>query len=255
MEIIIVILAGLGAGIITGLVGGSAALVVTPVLVTFLGMPAYTAITVALATDVFASSASAITYAKQGYIKIKDAIPLVTMAAVGSIIGSYLAQFIDATILGFISTLVTLLLGINFIRTAEIEPDPNAPEKTNYFIEHPQFSKYFFGMIIGLICGIVGAGGGMMILLILTAVLKYELLPAVGTSVFIMTFTALTGALAHLPGIEDTTNLLTMIVVSGIASIIGASFAARFMGNAKKSTAKRVAGGFLILIFILSVLP
>lgn len=64
MELIIVILAGIGAGVITGLVGGSAALVITPVLVTFLGIPTYVAITIALATDVFASSVSVFAYAK-----------------------------------------------------------------------------------------------------------------------------------------------------------------------------------------------
>ena len=51
------------------------------------------------------------------------------------------------------------------------------------------------GVVIGFICGFVGAGGGMMLLLVLTSVLGYELKTAVGTSVFIMTFTALTGAI------------------------------------------------------------
>ena len=51
--------------------------------------------------------------------------------------------------------------------------------------------------MIGFICGFVGAGGGMMLLLVLTSVLGYELKTAVGTSVFIMTFTALTGAISH----------------------------------------------------------
>ena len=55
------------------------------------------------------------------------------------------------------------------------------------------------GIFIGFICGFVGAGGGMMMLLILTSVLGYELKTAVGTSVFIMTFTAFTGAVSHLP--------------------------------------------------------
>ncbi len=54
------------------------------------------------------------------------------------------------------------------------------------------------GVLIGFICGFVGAGGGMMMLLILTSVLGYELKTAVGTSVFIMTFTALTGAVSQL---------------------------------------------------------
>ena len=53
------------------------------------------------------------------------------------------------------------------------------------------------GMMIGFICGFVGAGGGMMMLFVLTSVLGYELKTAVGTSVFIMSFTALTGAASH----------------------------------------------------------
>ncbi len=254
MELLIIIFAGLGAGVITGLVGGSAALVITPVLVAFLGVPAYVAITVALATDVFASSISAVTYAKNGYIRIKEALPLVVMAAVGSILGSYLAQFIGSGSLGSFSTIVTLLLGINFIRTANAPVVEKEHRKHNFFTKHQNFSKILFGMIIGLICGIVGAGGGMMILLILTGILHYELKEAIGTSVFIMTFTAFTGALAHMPNIEVDRLFVLTIIISGIASIVGAYFAAKFMGYAKQSTAKRVAGVFLILIFFAALI-
>ena len=66
------------------------------------------------------------------------------------------------------------------------------------------------GSIIGFICGFIGAGGGMMMLLILTSVLGYELKTAVGTSVFIMTFTALTGAISHfsIDGMPDIMSRL-----------------------------------------------
>ena len=57
------------------------------------------------------------------------------------------------------------------------------------------FQSVVYGVIVGFICGFVGAGGGMMMLLLLTNVLGYGLKTAVGTSVFIMTFTALTGSL------------------------------------------------------------
>ena len=56
------------------------------------------------------------------------------------------------------------------------------------------FQSVVYGVIVGFICGFVGAGGGMMMLLLLTNVLGYGLKTAVGTSVFIMTFTALTVA-------------------------------------------------------------
>ena len=59
MEIIIKIavcfFAGAGAGLGTGFAGMSAAAIISPVLITFLGMPAYDAVGIALASDVLAS--------------------------------------------------------------------------------------------------------------------------------------------------------------------------------------------------------
>lgn len=42
------------------------------------------------------------------------------------------------------------------------------------------------GIFVGFICGFVGAGGGMMMLFVLTSFLGYQMHMAVGTSVFIM---------------------------------------------------------------------
>ena len=57
-------IAGLGAGLGTGFAGMSAAAVISPMLITFLGLPAYEAVGIALASDVLASAVSAYTYGK-----------------------------------------------------------------------------------------------------------------------------------------------------------------------------------------------
>ena len=57
--ILVCILAGLGAGLGTGFAGMSAAAVISPMLITFLGMEPYQAIGIALASDVLASAISA----------------------------------------------------------------------------------------------------------------------------------------------------------------------------------------------------
>ena len=64
IELIVCIVAGLGAGLGTGLAGLSAAAVVSPMLITFLHMPAYQAIGIAHASEVLASGVSAWTYKK-----------------------------------------------------------------------------------------------------------------------------------------------------------------------------------------------
>ena len=102
------------------------------------------------------------------------------------------------------------------------------------------------GTIIGFICGFIGAGGGMMMLLILTSVLGYELKTAVGTSVFIMTFTALTGAISHfsIGGIPDIKSLVFCI----LSTLLFARIAAKFANKAEPKVLNRVTGVILALI-------
>ena len=102
------------------------------------------------------------------------------------------------------------------------------------------------GAMVGFICGFVGAGGGMMMLLILTSVLGYELKTAVGTSVFIMTFTAFTGAVSHF-SFGDTPNILVMALCI-IFTFIWARIAAVFANKAKPETLNRVVGVVLTLL-------
>jgi uncharacterized membrane protein YfcA len=64
VTIIVTFFAGMGAGLGTGFAGMSAAAVITPMLVTFLEINPYTAVGIALASDVLASGVSAFTYRK-----------------------------------------------------------------------------------------------------------------------------------------------------------------------------------------------
>lgn len=96
----------------------------------------------------------------------------------------------------------------------------------------------------------------MMMLLILTSVLGYELKTAVGTSVFIMTFTALTGAVSHftLGGMPD----FTILGLCVLFTFIWARIAARFANKAEPKTLNRATGVVLVVlglaIFLFSAL-
>ena len=104
------------------------------------------------------------------------------------------------------------------------------------------------GVLIGFICGFVGAGGGMMMLLILTSVLGYELKTAVGTSVFIMTFTAFTGAASHfaIGGAPDVTVWILCIIFT----LLWARIAAVFANKATPKTLNRATGVILVILGI-----
>ena len=92
----------------------------------------------------------------------------------------------------------------------------------------------------------------MMMLLILTSVLGYELKTAVGTSVFIMTFTALTGAISHftIGGAPDWTVFALCVVFT----LVWARIAAVFANKATAETLNRVTGVILVILGVVVML-
>lgn len=216
--------AGLGAGLGTGLAGLSAAAVVSPMLITFLDIPAYQAIGIALASDVLASAVSAYTYGRNKNIDLKHGVIMLISVLLFTLVGSYLASLVPDGSLGTFSKGMTLLVGLKFIfkpvmTTKEVQAGKSEKQKV--------LQSILCGVVIGLICGFVGAGGGMMLLLVLTSVLGYELKTAVGTSVFIMAFTAFTGAVSHfyIGGVPDPVIMLLCIVFTLIFARVGAKWA------------------------------
>ena len=241
--IIVCILAGLGAGLGTGFAGMSAAAVISPMLITFLGMEPYQAIGIALASDVLASAVSSYEYGKNKNLDIKNGLVMMVTVMVFTFIASFLSSFISGNTMGSFSTFMTMLLGIKFIA----KPVMTTKEKMMSVDKKTRvIQSILCGAVIGLICGFVGAGGGLMMLLILTSVLGYELKTAVGTSVFIMTFTAFTGAASHfyLGGMPD----ITVLLLCAVSTLVFARVAAVFANKASAKTLNRALGIVLTVL-------
>ena len=237
MFTVFICFAGMGAGLGTGFAGLSAAAVISPMLITFLGVPAYRAVGVALASDVLASAVSAYTYGKNKNLDIKNGLVMMAAVLAFTMVGSWLASLLPQSTMGGFSMFMTLLLGIKFVvkpvMTTKEAMEAVSPKKR-------VVQSIVCGTGIGPICGFVGAGGGMMMLLLLTSVLGYELKTAVGTSVFIMTFTALTGSLSHftIGGPPDPFCLVCCV----LSTLLWARMAARFANKASPKLLNRATG-------------
>ena len=236
MEYIWYILAALGAGIGTGLAGLSAATVMVPILFvlcpSFSGETgAYQATAIALASDILGSAVTTITYAKHKNIDLKRGGIMFTCILVMSTVGSYVAWLAGNVVLGSFTLFLTFFIGIRFL----IKPDTsreNTVEKGEKLDRKGVAISLFFGLTIGFGTGFVGTGGGMMMLVVFTAFLGMKLKTAVGTSTFIMTFTALIASISHIiihPAIilKRWDVLLICITVATIASLVSAQFANR----------------------------
>lgn len=250
VTILVTFFAGMGAGLGTGFAGMSAAAVISPMLITFLDITPYTAVGIALASDVLASAVSAYTYRKNKNLDVKHGLLMMLMVLVFTIVGSFVSSVVPAKTMGSFSTVMTLLLGIKFI----LKPVMTSKDQMEAVSKKKQLiGSLVCGALVGFICGFIGAGGGMMMLLILTGVLHYELKTAVGTSVFIMTFTAFTGAISHFT-FGDKPDLLIMGLCI-VFTFVWARIAAVFANKAKPETLNRAVGivlttlGVVILAF------
>lgn len=236
-------LAGIGAGLGTGFAGMSAAAVISPMLITFLGLPAYEAVGIALASDVLASAASAYTYGKNKNLDIKNGFVMMVMVLIFTLVGSFAASHVPNTAMGNFSVMMTFLLGIKFM----VKPVMATKESMLAVSRKRQLvQSVISGMAVGFICGFIGAGGGMMMLLLLTGVLGYELKTAVGTSIFIMAFTAFTGAVTHfaIGGIPDLYCLAFCVA----STLLWARIAAKFANKASAKTLNRATGVVLTVL-------
>ena len=193
--ILICLAASLFAGIGTGFVGMSAAVAITPILMGFLGMPHFEATAISLASDVLASAGAAYMYHRHGNVDVKNGLILLCTVLLFTFLGSLVAYFMPNMAMG-IGTLVAItLMGLKMLifphtRVGKAKEGLTTRRKVIYSIT--------FGSLIGFVCGFVGAGGGMLLLLVLTVFLGFEMHKAVGTSVFVMSFSAFAGAAFHI---------------------------------------------------------
>ena len=242
LRIIVCFIAGAGAGIGTGFAGMSAAGIIAPMLTVFLDVPAYEAIGIGLLSDVLASGVSAYTYKKSGNLDIRRSLPMLISVLLMTVVGSFVASFLPERAMGNTSQIAMLIIGLRFL----LKPSRATASRTNTDSSRARLIKAIVGgVLVGFICGFVGAGGGMMMLFVLTSFLGYELHIAVGTSVFIMTFTALTGGVSHfvINGMPDLLCLALCVVFT----LIWARIASLIANRSKAETLSRVVGIVMIL--------
>ncbi len=233
MEYLWCFIAAAAAGIGTALAGLSAATIMVPIMIvlcpSFSGENGvYHATAIALASDILGSAVTSAIYIKHKNIDIKRARVLMICVWCMCILGSFVAFKAGSTVLGGFSLFLCLGIGIRFLTNPESKTKES--KVTDSSKKRDIAISIFFGLTIGFGTGFVGTGGGMMMLLVFTAFLGMEHKKAVGTSTFIMTFTALVGFISHAR--IDTTiiandyKLLLFCVASEtVVSIVFAKFA------------------------------
>ena len=238
--------AGLAAGIGTDFAGLSAATVIAPMLIAFLGFPWYESVGIGLASDVLASALAAWIYKKHGNIDLKNGSFMLASVLAMTVAGSYFSQYMPDMEMGYLSIFMSFLMGLRFI----IRP---VTGQKSFFSRSTGKRKTMIsvicGLCIGFYCGFMGLGGGMMMLFILTFILGYDLKTAVGTSVFVMTFTALTGAASHFY-FGDISGMTAALFLCALFTLIGSVATSALSNRMKPENTNRATGVVLVILGI-----
>ena len=251
--IFILALAGVLAGVVTGLAGASAVMVMAPLLIIILNMDAYTAIGLSLCTDVVASLVASRIYYKNKNINLVPAIPVLLAAFIGITIGSYISVSFPSITLSSATGAGIFIIGLLIIlrRVSKKRKIPKILNKINQNKTLKYGILAAIGLVIGLIGGIFGAGGGMMLLAVLIFFLNYRMHTAIGTSILIMVFMAFFGSVTHY---YYKPFSLVFLLIAAVGGFFGARYSSIIANLTSEKRLKIVVGTiFLILGLFLTL--
>ena len=241
--IFICFIAGIGAGLGTGFAGMSAAVAISPILITFLDMDPYAAVGIALASDVLASAISAYTYGRNKNLDIKNGLAMMFTVMAFTLVGSWVASLLPDRTMGNFSMFTTLLMGIKFI----LQPVNTTKEAMAQADPKKRLIKSMvWGAVIGCICGFVGAGGGMMMLLVLTTGVGGGMMTAVGPSVFLGSVPAPAGGVSFFAMAGSPDWLVLGVCVA--STLLWAQIGSKFANKTDTKTLNRATGLILVLL-------
>lgn len=259
MEIIGYI-ASIAIGISLGLIGGGGSILTVPVLVYLFGLDAVVATGYSLFIVGLTSAVGSVDYYRKGLINVKTAIifGIPSIAAVYATRAFIVPAIPDEvfTIGGFVvgkSLLLMLLFGVlmiaasySMIRKDKKKTEDNAGEqKFNYPLILAE------GGVVGVLTGLVGAGGGFLIIPALVVLSKLPMKMAVGTSLAIIAAKSLLGFSGELTsGNIDWIFLLTISAFAIVGIFVGTALSKKVDG----AKLKPAFGWFVLVMGIYIIL-
>jgi hypothetical protein len=245
---LVFLLAGFATGIVTGLIGASAIVVFVPIILLFLNYSLFALIGVSLSVDVFVSLFALINYRKFKHIDFKTGIYLAVPAILGSVLGSILSESIPNTNFLGITSLLTAFTGIMLYKR---KVDVKEAHTMKDYSKTKLIISVILAFFVGALGGGLGSAGGITIFLLLIFFLNFETHSAIGTSIFVMFFIALSGAISHVEKVNAMGFHWILLVFAVIGGLLGAFYSAKLANLTKEKNLNKLVG---ILLFALGIL-
>lgn len=232
-------------GVSLGLLGGGGSILAVPLLVYVADLPAREAIATSLLVVGATSAVGVLPHARAGRVRWRTGLIFGLAGMTGAYAGGRLAEFIPAGFLltGFaVMMLATAFAMIRGRRRTEGKPVPH---------ELPAFRVILDGVVVGLVTGLVGAGGGFLVVPALALLGGLPMPVAVGTSLVVIAMKSFAGLAGHLSSVSIDWGLALAVTTAAVA---GSFLGGRLAGRIPADLLRKSFGWFVVVmgIFVLA---
>ncbi|WP_213455490.1 sulfite exporter TauE/SafE family protein [Rhizomonospora bruguierae] len=232
-------------GVSLGLLGGGGSILAVPLLVYVAGLPAKEAIATSLLVVGATSAVGVLPHARAHRVRWRTGLVFGLAGMAGAYAGGRVAAIIPAAFLltGFaIMMLATAVAMIRARRTAEGRPVPR---------ELPVVRVVLDGVVVGLVTGLVGAGGGFLVVPALALLGGLPMPVAVGTSLVVIAMKSFAGLAGYLASVPINRGLAAAVTAAAIA---GSLLGGRLAGRVPADLLRKTFGWFVVLmgVFVLA---
>ncbi len=225
-------------GVSLGLLGGGGSILTTPILIYALGMETRPAIATSLIVVGVTSLAGVIQHARAGNVELRTGLVFGAAGMVGAYGGGFAAAWFSETFLLLLfAGMMLATAGAMFRGRQEPAGGAHTPQAAWKIVGE--------GIIVGLVTGLVGAGGGFLVVPALALLGGLPMKKAIGTSLLVISLKSFAGYAGHAAHTSIDPSLAALVTVSAVAgSFLGASFASRI----EPTTLRRGFAGFVLVM-------
>ncbi len=242
MTAILLALVGVSAGLLGALMGVGGGVIIVPALTELFGVPFRHAVGASLVVIIMSSSASSATFVARGTTDIRAGVLLGLATIGGALVGSAVAGVAPVKALRILFAAVTLYSAVMLWRRRHGANESSAAESQEVRGWGPGLGA---GGAAGVLSGLLGVGGGVFMMPVMTLVMRIPFKVAAATSNFLIAATAAAGAYVYWDR-GEVDALLAAPVVVGV--FLGARLGATLLPRIPAQRLQGVFAGFLVFV-------
>jgi uncharacterized membrane protein YfcA len=236
--IVLAIALSLLIGVSLGLLGGGGSILTLPILTYAIGMETKAAIAASLFVVAVTSSAAVIGHARAGRVQWRTGLVFGAAGMAGAFAGGRLAEYVPGAVLMIAFAVMMVATAVAMLRgrrtTAAASPR-----------EMPVGRVIIDGIVVGIVTGLVGAGGGFLVVPALVLLGGLSMERAVGTSLVVIAMKSFAGFAGHLGHVDLDWGVTLIVTAAAVAgSFVGGSLA----GRIPPATLRKGFGVFVLVM-------